>query len=102
MARISKDVPRFIIDMLDAVDYSRITDANYNEWIEIIRANIGKHLRLKKNASSLISLDYPIRQDFCDLLNKYDFNSLSFMKQAAIMPIAKRWANENLPLRWKL
>jgi len=102
MVRISKDVPKFIIDMLSSVDYSRITDVYYNEWIKIIRANIGKHLKLKTKQLGFIELHYPIRQDFCDLINRYDFSGLKPIKQAIVMPLAIRWANENLPLLKKL
>jgi len=98
LVRISKDVPKFLIDMLSAVDYSRITDAHYNDWMRIIKANIGKHLSLKRRDIGYIELSYPIRQDFCDLINRYDFSSFNFLKQAAIRPFAVIWANENLPL----
>ena len=102
MVRISIDVPQFIIEILSAVDYSRITDAHYNEWIKIIKANIGKHLKLKARQLGFIELDYPIRQDFCDLINRYDFSSINPLKQAIIVPLAMRWARENLPLKRKM
>ena len=98
MIKVSKDVPKFIIEMLSVVDYSKITDAHYDDWIKIIKLNIGKHLKLKKTLKPFVVLNYPIRQDLCDLINQYDFSGLTLMKQATIIPIAKKWANENLPL----
>jgi len=98
MIKVSKDVPKFIIEMLSAVDYSKITDAHYDDWIKIIKANIGKHLKMKTKPKVLLTLNYPIRQDLCDLINRYDFSGLTLMKQTTIIPIAKKWANENLPL----
>ena len=85
MAKISKDVPRFIIEMLDAVDYSKIADAHYNDWIETIKFNIGKHLRLKSKPPSLMLLNYPIRQDFCDLINKQEKKSVKKKDLTRIM-----------------
>jgi hypothetical protein len=97
MVKISKDIPKFIIEMLGAVDYTKITDAHYDEWISIIKQNIGKHLRKKTKPSCFIILNYPIRQDLCDLINDYDFGSLSFTKLVTINPLVKKWATENLP-----
>jgi hypothetical protein len=37
-------------------------------------------------------------QDFCDLINGYDFKSMPIAKQMAMVPLIKRWANANLPL----
>ena len=102
MVKVSKDIPLFIIDMLSVIDYSRITDAQYDEWIKIIKANIGKHLKTRTTPGALIVLDFPIRQDLCDLLNRYDFRSLTLKKQMMAIPLAKKWANENLPLKAKL
>jgi len=102
MVKLSKDVPKFIIEMLQDVDYTRITEAHYDDWMRIIKENIGKHLRLKSKQSALVEYYFPIRQDFCDLINRYDFSSLSFKKQMVIIPLAKKWAMENLPLKTKL
>ena len=102
MIKLSKDVPQFLIDMLDAVDYSKITASDYAGWMLIIKENIGNHLKLKTSPKPFMLLDYPIRQDLCDLLNGYDFSSLSLMKQATLIPLAKKWANANLPLKKRL
>jgi len=88
--------------MLDAVDYSKITTEHYAEWITIIKENIGKHLKKRVRPADLVTLNYPINQVFCDLINEYDFSSLSFGKQMAAMTAAKLWANKNLPLKRKL
>jgi len=101
-AKLSIDTPKFIMDMLSAVDYARITDAHYIYWTQIIKENIGKHLKKKVKASPLVDVPYPIRQDFCDLINEYDFQSLNLLKQKIAVPLAIKWANENLPLRRKL
>ena len=84
MIKISKDVPKFIIEMLSAVDYSKITDAHYDDWIKIIKLNIGKHLKLKKALKPFVVLNYPIRQDLYDLINRYDFSGLTLMKIAEL------------------
>ena len=99
MSRLNKDIPKFIIEMLDSVDYTQITDEHYDGWIKIIRDNIGKHLKERTKPVSLVEYKFPIREDFCALINHYDFGSLSLMKQATIIPLAKKWANENLPLK---
>jgi len=102
MIKIASDVPQFVLQILRAVDYSKITDAHYDEWLKIIKENIGKHLKLKAKACNFIVLDFPIRQDFCDEINKYDFSSLSIQKRLTVIPLATKWANENLPLLKKL
>jgi hypothetical protein len=102
VAKISNDVPIFIMDMLYNVDYSRITDADYNKWIHLIKSNIGKHLKLKTKPISFIELDLPIRQDLCDLINRYDFSSIPPLQQAMVRPFAIRWSNKNLPLLKKI
>ena len=81
MAMLSNDVPGFLIDILHSVDYSKITDRHYDDWVKIIKDNIGKHLKLKTNHSSLVEYYFPIRSDLCVLINQYDFNSLSMAKQ---------------------
>jgi len=101
-SKLSIDTPKFITDMLSAVDYSRLTDAHYENWMQIIRANIGSHLKKRTFPSPLVELPYPIRQDFCDLINQYDFQSLNLIKQKIAVPLAIKWANENLPLTRKL
>ena len=89
-AKLSIDTPKFIMDMLSAVDYARITDAHYIHWTQIIKENIGKHLKKKVKASPLVDVPYPIRQDFCDLINKYDFNQLPKLAKMAAVPAAKQ------------
>ena len=102
MARLSRGVPQFIIDILGSVDYSRITDAHYDEWMRLIRENIGKHLKLRTKASVLLEYNFPIRQDLCDLINRYDFGSLPLMKQVMITPLVKQWSKANLPMKHRL
>jgi len=85
-------VPQFVLNMLRAVDYSKITDAHYDEWLKIIKENIGKHLKLKAKACNFVVLDFPLRQDFCDEINKYDFSSLSIQKRLTVIPLATKWA----------
>ena len=102
MAKISNDIPPFIVNILSAVDYSRITDAHYDGWMRSIKEHIGKHFKLRKRDYVVIEIAFPIRQDLCDLINKYDFKSLSFVKQAMVVPLVTRWANANLPLKRKI
>ena len=99
MVKISNDVPKFIIEMLGSVDFSRITDADYDKWIQIIRANLFKHLRVRKRLVPMLVLDFPIRQDLLDLINGYDFSSLDFKKQVMLVPLVKQWVACNLPLK---
>ena len=102
MAEIAKDTPKYILVMLDAVDYSKITAEHYKEWQAIIRENIGKHLKKRTKPAQLLTVSYPINQAFCDLINEYDFNSMPFAKQLTAVAMAKHWANKNLPLKRKL
>jgi len=99
MVKIAKDIPQFMIDILGNVDYTKITDAHYEEWLKIIKSNIGKHLKLKVKSCGFMLLNFPIRQDFCDEINKYDFRSMSIKKQLVVIPLVKKWANKNLPSR---
>jgi len=98
MARISSDIPPFIMNILSAVDYSRITDSDYDGWLRLIKHNIGNHLKLRRGSCSFIELSYPLRQDLCDLINGYDFRSLSLLKQSLVVPLVLRWCRANLPL----
>jgi hypothetical protein len=98
MVKIANDIPKFIMDILGKIDYSKLTDAHYDAWIKLVEDNIGKHLRLKRKPCILVNCIYPIRQDFCDIINAYDFNSLPLKKQLMVIPLATKWANENLPL----
>jgi hypothetical protein len=84
--------------MLGAVDYSRITDRQYDEWLKIIKENISNHLKKRTSPGLLKLVKYPLRQDFCDVINAYDFNSLPFAKKASATAMARVWANKNLPL----
>jgi hypothetical protein len=98
MAFIAKDTPIEILEMLSAVNYNQITAEHYNKWLETIKNNIGKHLKKRTKAVQLIELSYPINQVLCDLINQYDFSSLSILKRATVIPLIKVWANKNLPL----
>ena len=102
MARLSSDIPQFLIVILSSVDYSKINTGHYDAWMKIIKENIGNHLKKKKEPAILLEYNFPIRQDFCDLINGYDFNSLPIYKQLALMPLIKIWANNNLPMLNKL
>lgn len=101
MAILRKDIPFYIIEMLHSVDYSKIRDADYDVWISIIKDNIGKHLSKRSKPSPLVEYYFPIRQDLCDLINSYDFSSLSLKKQMMVVPIARQWARDHLPLKRK-
>jgi adenine-specific DNA methylase len=98
MIKLANDIPHFLIEMLKNVDYGKITDAHYDAWIKAIKENIGKHLKHKSKSAILFLYDFSIRQDFCDLINGYDFKSMPIAKQMAMVPLIKRWANANLPL----
>jgi adenine-specific DNA methylase len=101
MARLSKDIPLVLINILQAVDYSKITDAHYDAWMKLIKENIGKHLKLKTKQIGYFDYNFPLRGDFCDLINQYDFN-ISPLKIGIAMPLVKKWANENLPLKYTI
>ena len=100
--KIANDTPQYILAMIDAVDYNRITDEQYKNWQTIISENIGKHLKKRTKPAVLIAMNYPIKQELCDLINEYDFKSLPVVKQAIATSAAKLWANANLPLKQKL
>jgi len=59
--------------LLSAVDYSKITAEHYSKWFDIIKNNIGKHLKKRTKPAQLVELNYPISQALCDLINQYDF-----------------------------
>ncbi|MDR0926560.1 MAG: hypothetical protein LBO69_02195 [Ignavibacteria bacterium] len=102
MSKIAIDTPNYIIRMLGAVDYSSITDTQYNDWLNTIKKNISNHLKKRASPAVLKSVRYPLRQDFCDIINGYDFNSLPFTKKASAIAMARVWANKNLPLLQEL
>lgn len=98
MSKVAKDTPIYLLELLRAVDYSKITEAQYNDWKVQIDAHIGKHLKRRLKPAVLVGINIHLRQDFCDLINQYDFSGLSFKKQMMLVPLVKRWAAENLPL----
>lgn len=102
MAKIAQDTPEYILEMLAAVDYNKITEAQYKQWAVIIRDNIGKYIKKRTVKAVLIDMNYPVNPMFCKLINQYDFSSLAKGLQLAAVPLAKKWANENLPLKWRL
>jgi hypothetical protein len=102
MGKIAIDTPKYITDMLEAVDFSRITDAQYSEWSKIIAEQLGKHIKKRSVLVMTKTLDYPVKQGFLDIINAYDFNTLPKLKQIMAIPLAKNWANNNLPLTKKI
>ena len=56
----------------------------------MIEGNIGNHLKERTSPPKLRSLPYPIRQDFVDIINKYDFNKLPLGIRIIVIPMAKK------------
>lgn len=98
MAMIATDLPKELIEILMAVDYTKITTQQYNEWDRIVRENIGKFLKKRTRPATLANINLPINQKICDTVNEYDFATLSAIKRIAAMPMIKMWAKSNLPL----
>jgi hypothetical protein len=99
MAKIAKDTPTWLVNMLGSIDFTRITGENYDEWIKLIKTNIGKHLKPRTKAATLIDITYPVRQDLCDLINGYDFNSMKMALKVAAPAAVNYWVKNNLPLK---
>ncbi len=98
-AKLAIDTPQYMLDLLDAVDYEKITETQYKKWVVIIKNNIGNYIKKRTVAPILIDVPYPINPMFCRLINQYDFNTLSVAKKTATIIAAKKWANKNLPLK---
>ena len=98
MVLLAKDTPQYLIEMFENVDYSKITKGQYSEWRAMIEDDLGKHVSVRSDVPELMSFDFSMRQSFADVLNRYDFRTLSALKRSLAMPVAKIWANKNLPL----
>ncbi|MDR0927212.1 MAG: hypothetical protein LBO69_05540 [Ignavibacteria bacterium] len=102
MAKIASDTPKYITEMLEAVDFEKITQEQYLEWTMLIIGNIGQHIARRTEPVAVTDLEYPIKQGFLDIINQYNFNTLPKTKRLAVVPLAKNWANNNLPLKHKI
>jgi hypothetical protein len=102
MAKLANDIPSSILNLLSSVDYSRITQSQYMEFGKQILKQEGRFLKKRKHPATLINIDVPISQDFCDFINKYQFTSLTKLNINIAMPLIKDWARRNLPLKQEI
>lgn len=56
MAKIAIDMPQYMLDLLNNVDFDKISSAQYDAWMRLIKDEIGKHLKARKKP--VVARDY--------------------------------------------
>ena len=98
--KISSDTPKDVIEMLKAIDFSKI-DKSMLEKLPDLERMVNVHIpHRERGAISFVEIDIQnCPQKIIDLINKKDFTKVGFLVKAMAMPVIKSWMRKNLPIK---
>lgn len=99
MVKVAKDTPKWILDIFPKIDFDKIKPEQYKQWEVLIKNNIGKYLKERTKPVQFIEYDIPVKQDFLDIINRYNLNSLNAFYQTIAKSLVLNWIKQNLPLK---
>lgn len=100
--KIANDTPKLIINALQNVDVSKLSQSQIQQWYKQ-----GSELLLKYptnvrplSAVSMMEINLPgVPQEIGNLLSRINYGSLNTLQRIAAEQITKNWIKKNLPMR---
>ena len=100
--RIATDTPPIILNALQKVDVTRISQAQINNWYKQGTELLVKYPKNVRPLSTVLmkEINLPgVPQEIGDLLSQINYGSLNAFQKIAAEQATKIWINKNLPMR---